>query len=755
MSQILSGYGTRNTRPHFNGSENSYELWEVKFLAHLRLQNLVNDQVDDGGQSDGAATIDADPVITGLTDATRNARIFAELTLCLDDKSLTLVIRDARDKGLEALKILREHYLGSSKPRIISLYSELMSMKKSDSETATEYMLRAETTATALKNAKENISDSLLTAVLLQGLPEDYKAFATVVTQKKEPMNFVDFKVALRSYEESEKCRARAAKCDNTENVMKVQGKSKIICYNCNKEGHKRYQCPSNQNNSGKNNFSDKNNYSDKKWCNLCKNSTHNYSQCRNKNSSKVVIDETSDDSSFFFKISEGSISNNSSFDMINSCNLLVDCGATAHIINDESKMIRRDKNFDSSKHIIELADGSRTCGIVKAKGDANVTITDSNGNNRNVILKDVLCIPSYNQNIFSVQAATENGAAVTFNPNAAKLRHSNGTVFNISKRGKLYYLNSAKVNTATRSLQKWHETMGHCNVQDILKLESAVKGMHITDKTQFNCDACAKGKMVEYISRTPDEKATRPLEFIHCDLAGPVEVASREGSKYSIVFVDDYTGIIFVYFLKNKSDATAATKKFLADVSPFGSVSRLRCDHGTEFTCNDFDSLMTENKIKLEFSSPRSPHQNGTAERAWRTLFEMARCLLLDANLPKTLWNHAVRTAAYTRNRCYSQRIKKTPYELFHGKQPNISHMHIFGSKCYAYLHNQKKLDPRSECGIFIGYDVKSPAYLVYFKETNTVKCIRSVKFFDEVSKIREECSNSEENLSYPPYER
>jgi hypothetical protein len=33
----------------------------------------------------------------------------------------------------------------------------------------------------------------------------------------------------------------------------------------------------------------------------------------------------------------------------------------------------------------------------------------------------------------------------------------------------------------------------------------------------------------------------------------------------------------------------------------------------------------------------------------------------------------------------------------------------------CYAYVQNAKKLEHRSKEGSFVGYDKKSPAYLVY----------------------------------------
>ena len=105
-------------------------------------------------------------------DADKNAEAFAELIQFLDDKSLSLVMRDAMDNGKKALEILRQHYAGSGKPRIISLYTELTSLTKRSDESVTDYVIRAETAAAALNNANENVSDSLLIAMVLKGIPQ-------------------------------------------------------------------------------------------------------------------------------------------------------------------------------------------------------------------------------------------------------------------------------------------------------------------------------------------------------------------------------------------------------------------------------------------------------------------------------------------------------------------------------------------------------------------------------------------------------
>ena len=64
-----------------------------------------------------------------------------------------------------------------------------------------------------------------------------------------------------------------------------------------------------------------------------------------------------------------------------------------------------------------------------------------------------------------------------------------------------------------------------------------------------------------------------------------------------------------------------------------------------------------------------------------------MARCLLIDADLPKQLWTYVVMTSAYKRNRCHNLRIGKTPHEYLTGIKPNLYNMHTFGTVCYTFL--------------------------------------------------------------------
>ena len=89
--------------------------------------------------------------------------------------------------------------------------------------------------------------------------------------------------------------------------------------------------------------------------------------------------------------------------------------------------------------------------------------------------------------------------------------------------------------------------------------------------------------------------------------------------------------------------------------------------------------------------------------------------------------WADAAYTASYVLNRTLIRPIlKKTPYELYKGRKHNISHLRVFGCKCFV-LNNGKdnlgKFDPKSDEGIHIGYAINGHAYRVYNKRLLAVK--------------------------------
>nr|GFB92190.1 putative ribonuclease H-like domain-containing protein [Tanacetum cinerariifolium] len=115
--------------------------------------------------------------------------------------------------------------------------------------------------------------------------------------------------------------------------------------------------------------------------------------------------------------------------------------------------------------------------------------------------------------------------------------------------------------------------------------------------------------------------------------------------------------------------------------------VKIIRCENGTEFKNANLNQFYGLKGIKREFSIPRTPQQNGIAERKNRTLIEAARTLLADSLLPIPFCDEAVNIACYVQNRVLvTKPHNKTPYELLHGRLPSIGFMRPFG--CPETLH-------------------------------------------------------------------
>ena len=94
-----------------------------------------------------------------------------------------------------------------------------------------------------------------------------------------------------------------------------------------------------------------------------------------------------------------------------------------------------------------------------------------------------------------------------------------------------------------------------------------------------------------------------------------------------------------------------------------------------------------------------------------------------------------AVNTSCYVLNRVLLRPIlKKTPYELWKNKKPNISYFKFFGSKCFILniKDNLGKFDAKSDVGLFLGYSTSSKDFRVFNKRTMVVEESIHVIFYE-----------------------
>nr|GEU81597.1 retrovirus-related Pol polyprotein from transposon TNT 1-94 [Tanacetum cinerariifolium] len=143
---------------------------------------------------------------------------------------------------------------------------------------------------------------------------------------------------------------------------------------------------------------------------------------------------------------------------------------------------------------------------------------------------------------------------------------------------------------------------------------------------------------------------------------------------------------------------------------------------------------------IKREFSVPRTPQQNGIAERKNKTLIEAARTMLADSLLPIPFWAEVVNTACYVQNRVLVTKPQnKTPYELLHGRTPSIGFMRPFG--CHVTILNTLdslgKFKGKVDEGFLVGYYVHSKAFRIFNSRTRIVQETLHVNFLENMPNV------------------
>nr|GFC40362.1 integrase, catalytic region, zinc finger, CCHC-type, peptidase aspartic, catalytic [Tanacetum cinerariifolium] len=152
------------------------------------------------------------------------------------------------------------------------------------------------------------------------------------------------------------------------------------------------------------------------------------------------------------------------------------------------------------------------------------------------------------------------------------------------------------------------------------------------------------------------------------------MRVESVNGKKYILVIVDDYSRFTWVKFLRSKDETPMFIIKFLKmiQVRLNVPVRRIRTDNGTEFVNQTLRDYYKEVGISHETLVAE------VVERRNRTMIEVARTMLIYAQALLFLWAEAVAIACFTHNRSIIRLCHgKTPYELMHGKQPNLSFFH------------------------------------------------------------------------------
>nr|GEU81385.1 hypothetical protein [Tanacetum cinerariifolium] len=255
--------------------------------------------------------------------------------------------------------------------------------------------------------------------------------------------------------------------------------------------------------------------------------------------------------------------------------------------------------------------------------------------------IKKVYYVKGLGHNLFSVGQFCDKGLEVVFQKSTCFVQNEYGVDLLIDDRSSNLYtiaLNEVASNSSTCLLAKafssqswlWQQHLSHLNFAIINNLvkNNLVQGLpKMKFKKDHLCSACEQGKIhrKHHMSKTAFA-SNKPLYLLHTDLCGPMRI-ENEASEVIISFI----------------------KKTQVNLQL--QVQHVQTDNGTEIKNKTLAKFFDEVGISQQFSTARTPQQNGVVERRNRTLVDAARTMLTFANLPLFLWVEATATTCFTQN--------------------------------------------------------------------------------------------------------
>ena len=382
----------------------------------------------------------------------------------------------------------------------------------------------------------------------------------------------------------------------------------------------------------------------------------------------------------------------------------MLDSGTTSHFVKWKDQF----QSFSVQEppiHIDTAAGPSSLTGF--AIGDVPLSVASGS-----VLLRNVVYTPGLhtNCNLLSMTALDSEGFSVTFsNQKAFITRRSDNLLWATgSLRSNLYFLDTVPRPSAyslapslidTQILETWHKRLGHLSARNIQHLQRISNGIKIgsppTLERNADCVDCLKSAQHRLPSHVPTRGALRKLQIVHCDTCGPMKMLAIGGKElYFLVFVDDFTRMLWVYGLTAKSAAFEAFQHLVVHTERECGENflTLRSDNAGEFISAKMKDWCSERGIILQTTQPYTPDMNGVAERVIRTTVEHASAMLWSSFLGLGFWYEAVKTAVYLKNRSPHSAREKTPYELWTGTVPSLAHLRVFGCRCYALVPDKKR---------------------------------------------------------------
>ena len=447
------------------------------------------------------------------------------------------------------------------------------------------------------------------------------------------------------------------------------------------------------------------------------------------------------------------------------SSSTILDGGATSHVLNDReyfTKLLRlaqpRRITVGSGKYI-----------YASHMGEAKIKSKLDNGSCKMATLTKALFCPDSAVSVVSQSRLDRAGYTIITTGGVSTITDKAGKKIGQAtlKKG-LYYMDveylakDLKSPLAQRrgidenhmfSLSEseiFHRRLIHVSPEKMKHALEATTGVSSTRKTTIYKNLKRKDHKCAICDATQTKRAKRrtgTARRVDARMHADTKTLKRSvrGFKHFVVFVHEGSRYLQIFKAKKKSEIPGAARFILkkhANITG-AHVAEFRADNGSEFANAKLARFFKNKGIEFNPSTPRTPEQNGMAERAIQTIVTKIRAVLKQAGMSHKWWCYAVDYVVHTLNRVpHSKDDAHTPYENYFGKKPDISELRAFG--CICVLPIDKRL--RAVRGLsdtgkhvrLIGYGDRFAQYIVKTRKGNVTKA-NIDKFYEDVYSFKD----------------
>ena len=262
-------------------------------------------------------------------------------------------------------------------------------------------------------------------------------------------------------------------------------------------------------------------------------------------------------------------------------------------------------------------------------------------------------------------------------------------------------------------SVSEMHEVNGHPGRNATSEL-CKIYGLSMKD---FDCEVCNQYNLTLKHSIKPSQRWTEgPNDMVYIDLCDPYpSVIAYDGARYFVLILDDFTGMISVYTVRDKTAETvlAVFRSYRAYAERWHDrkLKVVKTDFGREFENEKFIQEIVAMGHKHESGAAHLHYQNGKAERANRTVENRTEKIMRSSDVQMRYWPEGVKTAAYLYNR--TPRPNSIAPHVAWNRKYDARKLYRFGATVfYRDPVPTKKGEVHQKEATFLGYDRRTNGY-------------------------------------------